>query len=247
MSEIIDPDLLFQRFLSEQTAAHADGLGQAVPEGLVTPFEDSPLRPLDARAAWTDAVAVVAAFPGVNVPAKWPAPPDWSAHLLALESAADVPLALGNFPQRVRSLTLLLQRTPAMPVPQGARPELVAWAQETTDPVAKLLGAGVLRLVGDFDAAGKLLGGRWPAALSALRANEQAALAWQRGDHAAALKLWQAQADAPPVLFNRGMASLFLGQRGAARTALEDACAGLAESSSWHHLASVYRTLAELE
>ena len=36
MSEIIDPAELFQRFLSEQTTAHAEGLGQAMPEGLVT-------------------------------------------------------------------------------------------------------------------------------------------------------------------------------------------------------------------
>lgn len=246
MSATINPADLFERFLSEQTAAHTQGLGQTLSEGLVTPFEDSPSRPLDPRAAWGDAVAVAAVL-GVTTPEKWPVPPEWAALLLALEPAADVPLALGNFPQRVRSLTLLMQRQPATPTPTTANADLLAWAASASEPMTKLLAAGVLRLVGDFDAAAKLLGGRWSAALSPLRGNEQAALAWQRGDREAALKLWQAQAETPVVLFNQGMANLFLGQRAAARKALEGACAALPESSSWHHLASVYRTLAEME
>jgi hypothetical protein len=247
MSEPIDPAELFQRFLREQTAAHADGLGATLPEDLVLPFEDSPLRPLDARAAWTDAVAVAATFPGVTIPAKWPVPPDWSALLLALEPAADVPFALGNFPQRVRSLTLLLQRQPTKIVPQAASSEVLAWATEAREPLAKLVAAGVLRLVGDLEGAGKLLGGRWSAALAPLRGNEQAALTWQRGEYAAALKLWCGQPESPAVLFNRGLASLFLGEREPAGIALAAAGAALPESSAWHHLASVYRTLAELE
>jgi hypothetical protein len=247
MSETINPGELFQRFLREQTAAHAEGLGVTVPEGLVLPFEDSPLRPLDARAAWTDAVAVAVTFPGVTIPTKWTVPPDWPGLLLALEPAADVPFALGNFPQRVRSLTQLLQRQPAKLSQLGARGELQSWSETVTDPLARLLAAGVLRLAGDVDGAAKVLGGRFPASLSALRANEQAALTWQRGEHAAAQKLWQGQPDSPAVLFNRGLASLFLGEREPARKALDDARAALPESNSWHHLASVYRTLADLE
>jgi hypothetical protein len=47
------------------------------------------------------------------------------------------------------------------------------------------------------------------------------------------------------VLFNRGMAALFLGESADARAALSRAVALLPESSAWHHLARLYLTLAE--
>jgi len=247
MSATIDPGELFERFLREQATAHVEGLGTTLPEGLATPFEDSPLRPLDAKAAWLDAVAVAAWFPRVEAPAQWPVPPEWGGLLVALEPAADVPLSLGQFPQRVRSLALLLRRRPTPTAPAGDGTDLVAWAGTVTKPLPRLLAAGVLRLAGHLDAAADLLAKPVPAALTALRDNELAALAWQRGDHAAALAAWRELADSAAVQFNRGMAYLFLGERDGARTALDAACAALPESSAWHHLASVYRALVELE
>ena len=44
---------------------------------------------------------------------------------------------------------------------------------------------------------------------------------WHRGDAAeAALASWRGQPESVPVLFNRGMAALFLGDAAAARAAL---------------------------
>jgi hypothetical protein len=57
--------------------------------------------------------------------------------------------------------------------------------------------------------------------------------------------MWQAQEPSIPVLFNRGMAALFLGQTEAAQEALRQAAAGLPETSAWHHLARLYLTLAD--
>ena len=42
------------------------------------------------------------------------------------------------------------------------------------------------------------------------------------------------------------MASLFLGQPGEAKQHFQFAVAKLPESSAWHHLASLYLTLAEM-
>jgi hypothetical protein len=238
---------LFQTYLQDQVQAHAEGLGTSLPEEMVTPHEDSPIRPLDARPAWQDACAVVGLFPGVAAPTAWDIPPEWSALLHTLESATDVPLSLGNFPQRVRSLALLIRRQPVPVTPASERPELLAWARTQSSPLPRLLAAGLLRLVGMFDEAANLLALPVPMELAALHANEQAALTWQRGDHRAALASWLKQADSPAVRFNRGMAYLFLGERPLAQTELDAVCAALPESGSWHHLASLYRTLAEME
>ena len=61
-----------------------------------------------------------------------------------------------------------------------------------------------------------------------------------------ALEMWQKQEATTAVLFNRGMASLFLNRPADARAALNQAIGKLPESSSWHHLARLYLTLAEM-
>jgi hypothetical protein len=48
-----------------------------------------------------------------------------------------------------------------------------------------------------------------------------------------------------PVLFNRGMAALFLGDAAEARTCLNQAVQQLPEESAWHHLGRLYLALAE--
>ena len=92
---------------------------------------------------------------------------------------------------------------------------------------------------GSFNNPGKV-----SAAAQALRANEEAALAWHRGQGEQALALWQTQKDNVPVLFNRGMASLFLGRPPEAQTALRAAVAQLPDTSAWHHLGHLYLALA---
>ena len=76
-------------------------------------------------------------------------------------------------------------------------------------------------------------------------ANERAALAWHRGQTKEALSSWQAQEENVPVLFNRGMASLFLNKRANARAFLQQAVDQLPEGA-WHHLGRLYLALAEM-
>jgi tetratricopeptide (TPR) repeat protein len=75
-------------------------------------------------------------------------------------------------------------------------------------------------------------------------ANEEAALLWQRGEHAEAARRWGQMPDSVPVLFNRGMAALFLGRPADARAALRQAVERLPEASGWHHLGRLYLALA---
>jgi hypothetical protein len=69
-------------------------------------------------------------------------------------------------------------------------------------------------------------------------------LAWHRGQAEKAHALWQQCADSAVVLFNRGMAALFLDRPPEASEDLSKAVALLPESSAWHHLGQLYRTLA---
>ena len=69
---------------------------------------------------------------------------------------------------------------------------------------------------------------------------------WHRGRAEEAVARWQDQADSVAVLFNRGMAALFLGDAVAAREALSRAAAALPEIGAWHHLARLYVAMASV-
>jgi tetratricopeptide (TPR) repeat protein len=112
-----------------------------------------------------------------------------------------------------------------------------------------LLSVGVLRLARQFDEAGELLKrlqASTPADWQAAWANEKAALAWHRGQVQEASALWQKQPLSIPVLFNRGMAALFLGNAADARPLLSKAVDQLSGEDGWHHLGRLYLTLAEM-
>jgi tetratricopeptide (TPR) repeat protein len=125
-------------------------------------------------------------------------------------------------------------------------PSILEWANTVRSHPQILLAAGVLRLTRRFDEASELLNssGKTPAEWKALGANEEAATAWHRGNREEALESWQAQKSSVPVLFNRGVAALFLGRPADARTALEKAVAQLPDSSTWHHLGHLYLALS---
>jgi hypothetical protein len=241
---------LFSRYLQNQAGAQAQGLGLPEPAGEVVPHEAGPVQPVDPRQAWDDALAVARCFPGVKT-ASWAVPPDWPDLVAAQEPAVSLAFCLGNFPQLVRDLHPLLaggdlaalRRPPAAPLPA---PSLVEWADRARDYPQRLFAAGALRLARHFDRAADLLrqAADAPAPWQALRANEEAALAWHRGQAEQALALWQAQDATVPVLFNRGMAALFLGQPAVARPALTQAVAALPDTSAWHHLGHLYLALA---
>jgi hypothetical protein len=252
---------LFRQYLHRQIAAQGEGLGYADPDGQVVPHEAVPLQPVDPRLAWENALAVLGwSKSGMkSVPApRLEAPPDWPGLVAALEPAIAVAFCIGNFPQMVRNLQpLLAVGAPAAlrsQADQGSErkrsvivaPALLQWANTVRGYPQLLLAAGVLRLAQHFDESSELLksNGKTPAEWQAPRANEEAALAWHRGNNEEALALWQAQKPSVPVFFNRGMAALFLGRPADGRTSLEKAVAQLPEINSWYHLGHLYLALA---
>jgi hypothetical protein len=244
---------LFTQYLNRQTAAQAEGLGFADVDGQVVPHEAVPVQPVDPRLAWEDSLAAVRHFPAARAEPRWQVPPDWPALVTAHEPAVSLAFCVGNFPQLVRNLHPLLSGgdlavlRPAEGRPVSAPSSLLEWATAMRGYPQVLLAAGVLRLARNFEEAEKLLRStdKIPAAWQPVRANEEAALAWHRGRAEEALELWQAQKDSVPVLFNRGMASLFLGRVAEARVALAAAISQLPDTSAWHHLGHLYLTLAD--
>lgn len=249
---------LFRRYLRRQITAQAEGLGLADPDGQVVPHEAASVQPADPRLAWEDALVVVryawsGHYGGTGVsPVGWEVPPDWPGLVAVQEPAIALAFCVGNFPQMVRNVSPLLAggeltvlRQPldgSLSVP----PALLQWTKTVHGYPQLFLAVGVLRLARRFDEARELFASQsdTPAAWQALRANEEAALAWHRGQAEEALALWQAQKASAPVLFNRGMAALFLGRPTEARTALAQAVAQLPDASAWHHLGQLYLTLA---
>jgi hypothetical protein len=245
---------LLARYLDRQADAHAEGLGMADAGAEVVPFDAVPVQPVEPRLAWTEAVAVLRAL---DVPADVGSiPPDWPTLVASHEPEIALPFCLGNFPQMVRHLPALLHSPDLSAVRVAAGRSvpvagLEGWAREAArskEFPRVLLAVAVLRLGRQFAEAARLLQEvkEVPSAWRGALANEGAALAWHRGDHARAVALWRAQTESVPVLFNRGMAALFLGEPAEARTALSVAASRLPEDGAWHHLARLYLALAEI-
>jgi tetratricopeptide (TPR) repeat protein len=240
---------LFADYLQDQTAAQALGLGFPEPADEVVPHEAVPAQPVDPQLAWAEALAVLTHLAPSGTP-RPTVPPDWPNLVMSQEPAVAVPFCLGNFPQMVRHLQPLLagrdwKTLRRMPVRPLTLPALSEWAVAQDHAPQNLLAVAALRLAGHFDQAQQLLDRmNLPAAWQALQANEAAALTWQRGDAEEAARTWQEQEPSVPVLFNRGLAALFLGQPAAARQSLTEAVESLPETGSWHHLGRLYLTLA---
>jgi hypothetical protein len=208
-----------------------------VESGEFEPHEVAAGFRVDPRAAWTDATTN-------NPTAPVPLPPDWATLVNQPAAAFAVPMAAGNFPQRVRDLQPLLAKfDPAELRPSGSQPPLPGLAglrgwvarNAATQPE---LAAGLARLIGDFDQAEKTL--------AAGPGNERAALLWQRGRCEEALAVWNGLPESPAVLFNRGMALLFLGKTAEAKPVLAKATEAIPEASGWNALARLYLAVAEI-
>jgi hypothetical protein len=246
---------LFGRYLQQQVTAHEHNLAMPESLGEVVPHDAAPAQPIDPRLAWDEALAALRSFGEVR---SCTAPPDWPTLVVTHEPEMALAFAAGNYPQLVRNLiplwkaSNLAELRPA-PTEANAVPSLVSWVDETLRkqlfPQA-LLAIGSLRLARQFEASSQLIqshASQVPAAWRPAWANEQAALAWHRGKAEDARQLWQAQEASVPVLFNRGMAALFLGHSREARTALAQAVAQLPEDAAWHHLGRLYLALAEMK
>jgi tetratricopeptide (TPR) repeat protein len=239
---------LFTQYIGRQAEARSLGLGFAEAPGDVEPYEAVPVQPVEPRLAWVEATAA-ASLLGAPV-TRWSVPPEWPTVVAMQESAVAVPFCLGNFPQLVRDLQPLLAGELPLASQEAGRPiptpALADWASSQAGGPAALLAASVLRLARQFDAAESTLAraNDVPQNWRSVHTNETAALAWHRGRHAESLALWNAQPASVPVLFNRGMALLFLNKAEDARAMLSQAVAELPETSAWHHLGQLYLTLA---
>jgi tetratricopeptide (TPR) repeat protein len=245
---------LLGRYIQQQTAAHAEGMSLPESLGEVVPHDAAPAQPVNPRTAWNEATTALRFFGDIKSVAT---PPDWPTLVVSHEPESALAFAAGNFPQLVRNLLPLYQtKDLASLCPRGTAstpaPALVAWATEIMqkhDPAQCLLALGALRLAGQFDSAEDLMQkqeAKVPTAWRDAWANEQAALAWHSGRANEAVAAWQSQPESVPVLFNRGMAALFLGRRPDAGTALGAAVAQLPDDSAWHHLGRLYLALAEM-
>lgn len=244
---------LLARHLARQAEAHA--AGAAPLDGEVTPYEAGPVQPIDPKLAWDEARGVLSHFGAAGKLVQ--APPHWPALVAAHEPVVALAFGVGGFPQLVRDFHLLrpggdlarLRPEPGRPV---ECPLLLDWADEQARKARfpqALLALGALRLAKQFAAAEEYLRvntSRVPEEWRAGWENERAALAWHAGRADEARALWQEQSASVPVLFNRGMAGLFLGHADDARAALGQAVAQLPEADAWHHLGRLYLTLAEM-
>jgi tetratricopeptide (TPR) repeat protein len=229
---------LMVRFLATRSDAAAAAVETG--ESEVEPHEVAAGFRVDPRAAWTDATSTCIAA-AAQLPTEW-------ASLVSQPSAAfAVPMATGHFPQRVKDLHPLLTKfNPTELRPSGTQPAasgfagLRNWIAKNAD-AQPVVAAGLARTLGDFDTAEKLLANATDAD------NEKAALLWQRGESEKALAAWDAMDESPAVLFNRGMARLFLGQTAEARVWLQKAIDAIPETSGWHALARLYLAVAEIQ
>lgn len=248
---------LFVNFLnrsvdSEALDAEVAALGEVEPHEVAVGFRAEP------KMAWLEGMEVVQlTAPKSSVPT---APPEWAGMVVRHSSLPALPFAAGNYPQRVRDLSALLQSKDLNNLrPQGevttdrpAAGSLRTWAakqMQQGEIPARLAAIGILRSAQDYDLAAEYLQTlkktarpEWQTAIG----NEEAALLWQRGQTEAALALWNTLPETAVVLFNRGMAALFLNQTATAREALAKSVKALSEASAWHHLASLYLALAEM-
>lgn len=227
---------LMMRFLatrSDAMTAVEHGESEVEPHEVAAGFR------VDPRAAWIDANSHTTGSPG-------PLPTEWAVLVGQPSAAFALPMAAGHFPQRVKDLQPLLVRfQPAELRPTGAQAPLPAfaglraWVQKNAK-TSPLMAAGVARTLGDFDTAETILAGASGAE------NEAAALLWQQGKCEAALAAWDAMSETPAVLFNRGMAKLFLGRFAEARVSFQKAVEVIPEVSGWSSLARLYLAVAEI-
>jgi hypothetical protein len=227
---------------------------QLAPE--VMPFDAVPPQPVDSRIAWTAAHEACRYFQLES----WPDQilPEWIELISSCPTMTAVPFCLGNYPQLLRQYLPLVREGPlsALRSSGGAATEAITssladWsrrviASESVGPM--MLAHGAVRLAGIqelSDELGKAITRGMPGGARPAWANEEAGTLWHRGEAEKAWAYWQAQAASEPVLFNRGMAALFMDRPAEARASLKKALATLPESSSWYHLGRLYLGVAQ--
>lgn len=233
---------LMVRFLANRSDAATAAVETG--ESEVEPYEVAAGFRVDPRAAWLDATAQITT--GGNAPPPGgQLPNEWSALVGQPAAAFAVPMAAGHFPQRVKDLQPMLAKfNPNELRPSGTQAptpgfaSLRNWIAKNGDK-NPLVAAGIARTLGDFETADKILS-------ASASDNDRVATLWAKGKCAEALAAWDAMTETPAVLFNRGMAKLFMGQFVEAKPALQKAIDTIPETSGWNALARLYLAVAEI-
>ncbi|MEZ6142689.1 MAG: hypothetical protein R3B84_19175 [Zavarzinella sp.] len=257
MTNRVQPSIaeLMSGFLNRQDdaallAAAADAIGDVEPHEVTAGFRTEP------RLAWNEATSI-ATLAGQTTEAVSP-PSQWGDLVARQAPAYALPMAYGNYPQRVSDLSQLvqakdLQKLLSTTTQQDASAPLHQWTEKYLSngkTPESLVAVGMLRAAGDLQATEKaleLLQGKLGTEWSALLQNERATLAWSRGNHAEAIAIWQELKDTVFGRFNLGMAMLFTHQIAEAIVLLKGALKDLPEQSGWYHLAQLYVSLAEMK
>src|SRR5436190_11953678 len=157
---IIPPliDELMIRYLnrSEGSTLEAVTLGEVEPHDVSVGYRTEP------RTAWNEGLTSLK-LSKLAVD-KLPLPPEWGSIVARQDSMCAMSCATGNYPQRVRDLTKLLQAndlTSLVPPSENrvASVNLRKWASQqiTKSEANALVAVGVLRTAGDLDHAEELL------------------------------------------------------------------------------------------
>jgi tetratricopeptide (TPR) repeat protein len=202
----------------------------------------------DPKQAWADAQAAA----GIQVNQV---PTEWATFVWWHETAYAIPMAAGEYPQRLRELGILLseKNLSALPTPRAST--LPAGMQRWIEK-AKLgsfdqlvMAAALLRSAGEFHRAQEYLdlAETKDASKRDVIANERATLHWFANDRAKAVEMWSKIDHHPASQFNQGVAALFNGEKVKAKTFLKQAQKMLPENSPWYDLASLYLSISEIE
>ena len=196
---------------------------------------------VDSQVAWADA-QLAPRLLGLSVSLKSP-PSEWAAFADWNPGRLGIPMAAGQFPQRLREIAGLFAAN--LEEPKSVKPvgfaSMKAWIaqqRDTSDAGTRSLAEGISREFADAPVS--------RIGTSAAERNEQAADLWFAGKREAALTVWQSMAENPVVSFNIGMALLMLGRAELATPHLRLAEATLPTTSGWQNLAALYLTVAQI-
>ncbi len=228
-------ELTSRALVARSNQVHSDELA-----GDVEPHEILATIRVDAQAAWADSQLALQLL-GLTVSLKT-APNDWATFVESTTGRLGIPMAAGQFPQRLREVAglfaeNLVESTKSKPSGITGLKNWVDRTQTSKNLGEKLLAGGIGHELGE---AVLPISGNSPAEI-----NEQAARLWIDGQREAALSVWQTLPDSSPVAsFNVGMAFLMLNCAPMAISHLRAAVATLSANSGWQQLAALYLSVA---
>ena len=236
---------LLSRYLNDPSQ-HSGSLNNRL--GMMEPYEvQGAFRP-DARQTWRDATSVMELF-GLKSETLTIAP-EWDSFTDLERTLPLLPIGFGLFPQRV-SATIdwngsLSNAT--TPVPGFSR--LRQWLNDSIsheNPKRLLIASGIAATLGDTERAVQLIQAAQPhcdAGWQPVWRNQKDAVAFLTGT--ASDGLFPQERSDPLTQFNRGVLALHDDNPTMAHSEFESATSIMPETSSWHHLAKLYQSVAEM-